>query len=69
MKKYVSIFGLRTHDTLNGRLVIIIINVNVIKLFNCTFVLPLKVTEIIYVHTKLMIVDDRYTIIGSGKTK
>ena len=41
---YFSVYGLRTHDTLNGQLV----------------------TEIIYVHSKLMIVDDRVTIIGSA---
>jgi len=27
----------------------------------------LQVTEIVYVHSKCMIVDDRLTIIGSGK--
>ena len=41
---YISVYGLRTHATLNGRLV----------------------TEIVYVHSKLMIVDDRRAIIGSA---
>ena len=41
---YVSVYGLRTHSTLNNKLV----------------------TELIYVHSKLMIVDDRVTIIGSA---
>ena len=42
--RYFSVYGLRTHDTLNSKLV----------------------TEIIYVHSKLMIVDDKVTIIGSA---
>ena len=41
---YLSVYGLRTHDILDGK----------------------PVTEIIYVHSKLMIVDDRITIIGSA---
>ena len=41
---YISVYGLRTHATLNDRLV----------------------TEIVYVHSKLMIVDDRIAIIGSA---
>ncbi|CAF4295056.1 unnamed protein product, partial [Rotaria sordida] len=41
---YISIFGMRTHDILMGRLV----------------------TEIIYVHSKLMIIDDRMVICGSA---
>ena len=40
----VRVYGLRTHDVLNGKLV----------------------TELIYVHDKLMIVDDRKTIVGSA---
>ena len=31
-----------------------------------TFLYYIQVTEIIYVHSKMMIVDDRLTIIGSG---
>lgn len=42
--QYFSVYGLRTHGSLNGK----------------------PVTEIIYVHSKLMIVDDRITIIGSA---
>ena len=42
--RYISVYGLRTHATLNDRLV----------------------TEIVYVHSKLMIVDDRIAIIGSA---
>lgn len=42
--RYISVYGLRTHATLNDRLV----------------------TEIVYVHSKLMIVDDRVAIIGSA---
>ena len=41
---YFSVYGLRTHGSLNGNLV----------------------TEIVYVHSKLMIVDDRVSIIGSA---
>ncbi len=41
---YLSVYGLRTHDILNDKVV----------------------TEIIYVHSKIMIVDDRLTIIGSA---
>ena len=41
---YFSVYGLRTHGSLNGNLV----------------------TEIVYVHSKLMIVDDRVAIIGSA---
>ena len=44
ISRYISVYGLRTHATLNGRLV----------------------TEIVYVHSKLMIVDDRRAIIGSA---
>lgn len=44
LHRYISIYGLRTHDVLNEKLV----------------------TEIVYVHSKLMIVDDRLTIIGSA---
>ena len=42
--RYISVYGLRTHATLNDKLV----------------------TEIVYVHSKLMIVDDRVAIIGSA---
>ena len=42
--RYFTVYGLRTHATLNGNLV----------------------TEIIYVHSKLMVVDDRMVIIGSA---
>lgn len=42
--RFFSIYGLRTHGSLNGN----------------------PVTEIVYVHSKLMIVDDRLTIIGSA---
>ena len=42
--RYFSVYGLRTHGSLNGNLV----------------------TEIVYVHSKLMIVDDRLAIIGSA---
>ena len=42
--EHVQVYGLRTHDELNGEFV----------------------TELIYVHDKLMIVDDRKTIIGSA---
>ena len=42
--RFFSIYGLRTHGSLNGNLV----------------------TEIVYVHSKLMIVDDRLAIIGSA---
>ena len=42
--RYISVYGLRTHATLNDRLV----------------------TEIVYVHSKLMVVDDRVAIIGSA---
>lgn len=41
---YFSVYGLRTHGSLNGN----------------------RVTEIVYVHSKLMIVDDRVSIIGSA---
>ena len=41
---YITVYGLRTHATLNDKLV----------------------TEIVYVHSKLMIVDDRVAIIGSA---
>lgn len=41
---YFSVYGLRTHGTLNDKLV----------------------TEIVYVHSKIMIVDDRLAIIGSA---
>ncbi|CAF3979043.1 unnamed protein product, partial [Rotaria sp. Silwood2] len=41
---YISVFGMRNHDILMGRLV----------------------TEIIYVHSKLMIIDDRMVICGSA---
>ena len=34
-------------------------------LFVCLFVC-LQVTELVYVHSKCMVVDDKYTIIGSG---
>lgn len=44
VSQYFSVYGLRTHGSLNGK----------------------PVTEIIYVHSKLMIVDDRITIIGSA---
>ncbi|CAB4034965.1 Phospholipase D2 [Paramuricea clavata] len=44
IKKYFSVYGLRTHGSLGEKLA----------------------TEIIYVHSKLMIVDDRVTIIGSA---
>ena len=44
VKHYFSVYGLRTHGSLNGK----------------------PVTEIIYVHSKTMIVDDRITIIGSA---
>lgn len=42
--RYFSVYGLRTHGSLNGNLV----------------------TEVVYVHSKLMIVDDRVAIIGSA---
>ena len=42
--QYFSVYGLRTHDTLNNKLI----------------------TEIIYVHSKIMIVDDQVAIIGSA---
>ena len=44
LPQYLSVYGLRTHDVLDDKLV----------------------TEIIYVHSKLMIVDDRLAIIGSA---
>ena len=44
IKRYFSVYGLRTHSSLNGTLV----------------------TEIIYVHSKVLIVDDRLAIIGSA---
>ena len=44
VRRYFSVYGLRTHGTLNGNLV----------------------TEVIYVHSKLMIVDDRLALIGSA---
>ena len=44
LHQYLSVYGLRTHDVLDDKLV----------------------TEIIYVHSKLMIVDDRLAIIGSA---
>jgi len=42
--RYLNVYGLRTHGTLNSKLV----------------------TEIIYVHSKMMVVDDRLAIIGSA---
>ncbi|RWS15968.1 phospholipase D2-like isoform X2 [Dinothrombium tinctorium] len=42
--KYISFYGLRNYDELNGKLV----------------------TELIYVHSKLIIADDKITIIGSS---
>ena len=42
--QYFNVYGLRTHGTLNSKLV----------------------TEIIYVHSKMMVVDDRLAIIGSA---
>ena len=42
--EYISFYGLRNHDLLNGK----------------------PVTEIVYVHSKLMIVDDDIAIIGSA---
>ena len=44
LQRYFSVYSLRTHDILGGKIV----------------------TEIIYVHSKLMIVDDRIAIIGSA---
>ena len=44
ISRFFSIYGLRTHASLNGNLV----------------------TEVVYVHSKLMIVDDRLAIIGSA---
>lgn len=44
LPQYLSVYGLRTYDVLDSKLV----------------------TEIIYVHSKLMIVDDRLAIIGSA---
>ncbi|XP_071503724.1 phospholipase D1-like [Diadema antillarum] len=41
---YISFYGLRTHDVLDGRLV----------------------TELVYIHCKLMIVDDELVILGSA---
>ena len=29
-------------------------------------VFPVQVTEILYVHSKLLIVDDKITVVGSG---
>ncbi|RWS31654.1 phospholipase D2-like isoform X2 [Leptotrombidium deliense] len=43
-RKYISFFGLRNYDELNGKLV----------------------TELIYVHSKLIIIDDKTCIIGSS---
>ncbi|XP_038048919.1 phospholipase D1-like [Patiria miniata] len=43
-RKFLTFYGLRTHDTLNGELV----------------------TELVYIHSKLMIVDDRSFICGSA---
>ena len=42
--RYLNVYGLRTHGTLNSKLV----------------------TEIIYVHSKMMVVDDHLAIIGSA---
>ncbi|XP_022105989.1 phospholipase D1-like isoform X2 [Acanthaster planci] len=44
VREYITFYGLRTHDTLNGELV----------------------TELVYIHSKLMIVDDRAFICGSA---
>lgn len=44
MSDYFSVFGMRTHGTLNGKLV----------------------TEQIYVHSKILLVDDRWAIVGSA---
>lgn len=44
MSDYFSVFGMRTHGTLNGKLV----------------------TEQIYVHSKILLVDDRWVIVGSA---
>lgn len=45
IKSYFSVYGLRTHDSLNGNHL---------------------ATEIIYVHSKIIIIDDRVTIVGSA---
>ncbi len=34
-----------------------------------TYCIVLQLSEIVYVHSKCMVVDDRITIIGSGKVK
>ncbi|CAF3843461.1 unnamed protein product [Rotaria sordida] len=52
-KNYINVFGMRNHAILMGRLVNI-----------CCFFF--WVTEIIYVHSKLMIIDDRMAICGSA---
>jgi phospholipase D1/2 len=56
---YISFYGMRNWDILMGTLV---------SSFDCFIEIKdlFKVTEIIYVHSKLMIVDDRTCICGSA---
>lgn len=56
---------MRNHDVLMGRLVSKQIN-HLLYTKEKIYLFYIKVTEIIYVHSKLMIVDDRMAICGSA---
>ena len=60
---YISVYGLRTYGQIENRLVSRII----VDMLCHNVIRNMQVTEIVYVHSKCMIVDDRYTIIGSGE--
>ena len=75
--KYIVFCGLRTHDTLTEQLVselfpvFLTMSIKFVKFLPSTFKFfcnkqALQVTELVYVHSKLIIVDDRCCLIGSA---
>ncbi len=62
MNDYISFFGMRNHDILMGNLV----SKNYHLMIKLNYCFVVQVTEIIYVHSKLMIIDDHMVICGSA---
>jgi len=67
-EEYVSFNGLRKHSELNGGLVSMrkfYPNTNIVQRSILIF-FSMQVTELIYVHSKLLIADDQVVICGSA---
>ena len=61
VQKYISVYGLRNYEEIDQKMVSLV-SWSFQSFYNSLY---LQVTELIYVHSKVMIVDDRATIIGS----